>query len=375
MEIVSLGAYAQKADCHLDAFAGCIPKILVIGSGGAGNNTINRLMMTGIAGAQTIAVNTDKQHLDMISADTRVLIGKQLTYGMGSGGDPEMGRRCGELCLDTLEGIVQGTNIIFLTAGMGGGTGTGTLPVIARLAKEQGSLVVGLVSFPFYLEKRRIEHAKQGLAELHEYCDSLLILDNNRLLQLHPELPINEAFMMMDGILSTIIKGITETITLPSLINLDFADVRTVMERHKGLAALMSGEGSIYMPEDIIESTLTGKFINFNHQGAKGALIHLTGGPEMSLTLIDEIVKGLTKGMKEDATVIFGARVDPNLSKHIKVMAIMTGVDQKFSPCPIDPGGRRIRSKNIPGPKKLTPDRKQRKLPGMEDENGISWIK
>ncbi len=352
------------------------PKILVVGAGGAGNNTINRLVKEGITGAQTIALNTDKQHLDMIDADKTVLIGKQITRGLGSGGDPEVGRRCAERARDNLEAVLKDADIVFITAGLGGGTGTGSAPLIAEIAKQNGSVVIALASFPFYMEKRRFEYAKKGLAMLKGNCDSLVVLDNNRLLLLHPELPIDEAFNTLDGILASIIKGITETITVPSLINLDYADVRTVMLKEGQIAALMFGEGSIYMPEDIIHDTLNNKFIHVKHKGAKGALIHVTGGPDMSLTLINELVQGLTKDIDKEADVIFGARVDPDLHGKIKVMAVLTGVHQKFTPCPVDKGRSRILESQ-----RLRPGiGMQKRITAIAQDHGgepygINWIK
>jgi len=351
------------------------PRILVVGAGGAGNNTINRLEKVGITGAQTIALNTDKQHLDMVEADKKVLIGKQITRGLGSGGDPEVGRRCGDICRDTLESMLKDADIVFITAGLGGGTGTGMAPLVAEIAKEQGSVVIALVSFPFYIEKRRIEYAKQGLLGLKGKCDSLLIMDNNRLLALHPELPIDEAFTTMDGILSTIIKGITETITVPSLINLDYADVRTVMLKEGQIAALMFGEGSIYMPEDIIQETLNNKFISVKYKGAKGALIHITGGPDMSLSLINELVQGLTKDVAKGADVIFGARVDPDLRGKIKVMAVLTGVHQKFEPCPVDRGKSKLMENQRPRPSLGQNNRISEIAQNKKDPFGINWVK
>jgi cell division protein FtsZ len=363
---------ANSVFSNIDEYS---PRILVVGAGGAGNNTINRLVKVGITGAQTIALNTDKQHLDMIDADKRILIGKQVTKGLGSGGDPDVGKRCGELARDSIEAILKDADIVFITAGLGGGTGTGTAPLIAEVAKEMGSVVIALVSFPFYIEKRRIGYAKEGLLKLKGNCDSLLILDNNRLLALHPELPIDEAFRTMDGILSSIIKGITETITVPSLINLDYADVRTVMLKEGQIAALMFGEGSIYMPEDIIQETLNNKFISVKHKGAKGALIHITGGPDMSLTLINELVEGLTKDLAKGADVIFGARVDPDLRGQIKIMAVLTGVHQRFEPCPVDKGKSKLLETKRPRPNLGIQRAIATIAPDKDGPHGINWIK
>ena len=204
------------------------PRIVIVGCGGAGNNTVNRLYHMQVTGAETIAINTDKQHLDMIRADKRVLVGKSLTKGLGAGGFPDIGRRAAEMARPTLETLLCDADLVFITAGMGGGTGTGTAPVIAQIAKDQGAIVVGMVSYPFQVEKARLLRAEEGLEALSNTADSVIVLDNNRLIKFVPNLPLGQAFSVMDQLIAETVKGISETITEPSLINIDYADVRAI---------------------------------------------------------------------------------------------------------------------------------------------------
>lgn len=353
-----------------------LPKIFVIGCGGAGNNTINMLMNSGVTGAVTVAINTDKKHLDLINADKKILLGKQITWGLGSGGNPQVGIRCAENSKDILENLIKDADIVFITAGMGGGTGTGTAPYIAELAKKLGITVVAIVSSPFMLEKGRLNYAKEGIEKLRHTSDSVLVLDNNRLLKLCPDLPIKDAFMMMDEFIVSIIKGLTETITVPSLININYSDIRSVLAKGGGIGVLMFGEGSIYAPLEIVTNTLSNPFVAINHKGAKGLVVHITGGSDMSLSLINEVVQGLSKGLDKKADVVFGARFDPQLKGKMKVMAIMTGISQKFVPCPIDQGKREMNGTTKPKPKPIHFNQRGVDLPdGGRSPLGIPWVR
>ncbi|HUR25987.1 MAG TPA: cell division protein FtsZ, partial [Candidatus Thermoplasmatota archaeon] len=199
------------------------PKIVIVGCGGAGGNTVNRLHKVGVRGAETIAINTDKQALDLVEADKRLLIGKTITRGLGTGGDLEIAKQCAEQARGKLEEMLKGADLVFITAGMGGGTGTGTAPVVADVAKKMGAIVVGMVSTPFNVERARIIRGDEGLQKLRSRADSVIVLDNNRLLKYVPNLPIDQAFSVMDQLIAETVKGISETITQPSLINLDYA--------------------------------------------------------------------------------------------------------------------------------------------------------
>lgn len=301
------------------------PSILAIGCGGAGNNCINRIQNLKLQGATTIAINTDRQHLEMIEADKKILIGTQITKGMGVGGDPRVAMRCVDISKPVLDDILRDAELIFLIAGMGGGTGTGVAPLLAEIAKSHGAIVVGIATTPFNMERLRTNIAKVGLLHLRRHANSLIILDNNRLSKLYPNLPITNAFATVDNLIAEIIHGITYTITQPSLINLDFADVKAIM-CNGGIATLMFGEGTTNNPDGIIKNSLEHPLLDANCKGAIGALIHITGGDKMTLKDVQEITAGLTYKLDPKANIIMGASVRPEYGKKIKVLSIMTGL-------------------------------------------------
>ena len=312
-------------DEELAGFGVPNPRILICGCGGSGNNTMNRIVHLGVEGATTVAINTDKQHLDHTRAMQKLLVGRHITRGLGAGGNPEMGRRCAEAGRDVIGKIVQGADLVFITAGLGGGTGTGIAPVVAEEAKRNGALVVGIVTTPFQVERRqRMKRALEGLANLRNQADAVLVLDNNRLLHYVPNLPLDEAFSIMDQLIAEIVKGIVETITLPSLINLDFADVRTIM-KNGGVTMMLYGE-SDRGPEEVVHESLNHPLLDISIDGATGALIHVTGGAHMTLEQANQVCELMTNRLSSDAHVIFGARQAPEFGDTIKVMAIITGV-------------------------------------------------
>ncbi|MCW7075956.1 MAG: cell division protein FtsZ [Candidatus Syntropharchaeales archaeon] len=314
------------SDKELEMFG--TPRIMVIGCGGAGNNTINRLYDIGIQGAESIAINTDKQHLDMIRADKKVLIGKTLTRGLGAGGFPDVGRKAAEIARGTLEDLLSDVDMIFVTAGMGGGTGTGVAPIVADIAKEMGAIVIGMVSTPFNAERARRVKAEEGLEELRRSADTVIVLDNNRLLQYVPNLPVGKAFSVMDQLISETVKGITETITQPSMINLDFADIKAVMN-YGGVASMLVGEAKQTQDrvDTVVRHALTHPLLDVDYHGATGSLVHITGGPDLTLTEATAIVEALTYELDPKANVIWGARINPEFEGMVKVMAVMTGVE------------------------------------------------
>jgi cell division protein FtsZ len=305
-------------------------RILVIGVGGAGNNTINRLMESGIVGAECVAINTDLQHLNAIHAHQKILIGEKLTRGLGSGGDPNIGRAAIEESIEQVEGIIADADIVFVTAGMGGGTGTGAAPVVAKLAREKGAIVVGVVTMPFKIERGRINYALKGLTEMRRECDTVIVIDNNKLMWLVPQLPINEAFRVGDQVLANMIKGISEVISMPSLINLDFADFRTIMKRG-GVAIAGIGESNApNRAEDAVQKALRMPLLDIDYSGANGALIHVSGDESLTIEEANMVGEIVTQMMSEDALVIWGARVDPNLKGTLKVTLVMTGVKSPY---------------------------------------------
>ncbi|MDP3565202.1 MAG: cell division protein FtsZ [Methanoregula sp.] len=302
------------------------PRIVIIGCGGAGNNTVNRIHHMGVSGAETIAINTDKQHLDMIQADKRILIGKSLTKGLGAGGYPDVGKRAAEMARPTLEAILESADLVFITAGMGGGTGTGSAPVVASIAKEQGAIVVGMVSYPFQVEKARLIRAEEGLEALAAAADSVIVLDNNRLKNFVPNLPLGQAFSVMDQLIGETVKGISETITEPSLINIDYADVRAIMSKG-GVAVMLVGESKQQnKAESVVRECLSNPMLDIDYRGATGALIHITGGTDLTLQDAEEVATSLTYELDPHADVIWGARVRGDMEGKIRVLAIMTGV-------------------------------------------------
>ncbi|PSP22317.1 cell division protein FtsZ [Halobacteriales archaeon QH_10_65_19] len=302
------------------------PRIVIVGAGGAGNNTVNRLYNIGVDGAETIAINTDKQHLQMVEADTKILVGKSLTNGLGAGGDPNMGERATEMAQGTIKEVLGDADLVFVTAGMGGGTGTGAAPVISKIAKEQGAIVVGMVSTPFNVERARTVKAEEGLERLREEADSIIVLDNNRLLDYVPNLPIGKAFSVMDQIIAETVKGISETITQPSLINLDYADMTSIMNQG-GVAVMLVGETQDKnKTEEVVKDAMNHPLLDVDYRGASGGLVHITGGPDLTLQEAEGIAQNITNRLEASANVIWGARIQEEYKGKVRVMAIMTGV-------------------------------------------------
>lgn len=342
------------------------PKIVVVGCGGGGNNTVNRLYNIGIAGAETIAINTDKIHLDIIQADKKILVGKSITRGLGAGGFPEIGRRAAELARGTLEEVLKNANLVFITAGMGGGTGTGVAPVVAQIAKDQGAIVIGMVTSPFRVERARMVKAEEGLDDLRNCADTVIVLDNNRLLDYVPNLPIDQAFSVMDQLISETVKGISETITQPSLINLDYADVRAIM-KGGGLAVMLVGEAKGQdKAKEVVRAALNHPLLDVDTNGATGCLLHITGGPDMSLHEAEQVASSLTYELDPHANVIWGARVRKDYEGKVRCMAIMTGIKSAQI---MGPGREKLPSAAISKASGLKP-----KIPTVKGLHGISII-
>ncbi|MCD6446258.1 cell division protein FtsZ [Candidatus Bathyarchaeota archaeon] len=302
-------------------------RIMVVGVGGAGNNTVTRLMETGVVGAECVAINTDALHLNVSKAHKKILIGKNLTKGLGVGGNPKLGRAAIEESRKQIEDLFTGVDIAFITAGLGGGTGTGAAPVVAEIARRKGAVTVGVVTTPFRIEKGRIEYAALALTEMRRYCDTVVVIDNNKLLRLVPHLPINEAFRVGDQVLVNMIKGISETISAPSLINLDFADFKTIVKRG-GVAIVGVGESDApNRAEEAVRNALRSPLLDVDYMGAKGALIHVSGDEQMTIEEANRVGEIVTEMMDDDALVIWGARVNPELNGSLKVTLVMTGVN------------------------------------------------
>jgi cell division protein FtsZ len=301
-------------------------KIAIVGVGGCGNNTLNRLMKSGISGAECIAINTDVQHLDTIHSDKKVLIGEKVTRGLGAGNMPDVGKDAMLESADTLDRLITGADIVFIAAGMGGGTGTGAAPVVAEIARQKGAIVVGVVTMPFRHEKGRFDYAMEGLKKMRKTTHTTVIIDNNKLMDLVPQLPINTAFTFADSILANMVKGIVETIALPSLINLDFADFRTIMTKGDVAIVGMGQSNSPERAEDAARNALEHMLLDVDYSGADGALIHISGGPDMTLGEAVRAAEYVTEMMGDKAMVIWGSRVDPDLNDMLRVTLVLTGI-------------------------------------------------
>lgn len=322
------------------------PRIAVIGCGGAGNNTINRLTTIGIDGAKIIAVNTDAQALKAIRAERKILIGHALTRGLGAGGDTDLGQRAADTARRTLEDTIEGSDLVIVTAGLGGGTGTGVAPVVADIAKAMGAIVICLVTTPFHIERRRIQAAKAGLQSLYPVADTMIVIDNNRLLEIVPHMPVRQAFSVVDQLFAEIIIGMTETITKPSLINLDYADVRTIMH-YGGASFVIVGESSIRDPEGAVRSALNNPLLDVDVHGATGCLLHIIGGERMTLKDASAIAGALTSELDPMANVIWGARIRRDFGERVRIMAIITGARSVQSVSLASHGSRGLRKATI----------------------------
>ncbi len=299
-------------------------KIVVIGIGGAGNNTVDRLYNIGVNGAETVAINTDKQHLKMVEADTKILVGKSLTNGLGAGGDPSVGKQAAEMSREEIKEVLGEADLVFVTAGMGGGTGTGAAPVVSKIAKEQGATVIGMVSTPFNVERARTVKAEEGIQQLRFEADSVIALDSNRLLDYVPNLPIGKAFSVMDQIIAETIRNISETITQPSLINLDYADVVSIMDRD-GIGVALTGEAQ-NNTQEIVSEVMSHPLLDVDYSKASGGLIHITGGPDLTLKEAEGIANNITERLGTSANVIWGAQIRDEYEGRVQAHVILTGI-------------------------------------------------
>lgn len=313
-----------------EAFA----RIKVIGVGGAGQNAVNRMMEEGIQGVEFISANTDAQALTLSRAPIRVRLGDKLTRGLGAGGDPEVGRKAAEESADELYNVLKGADMVFVTAGMGGGTGTGAAPVVAQVAKECGALTIGVVTRPFTFEGgKRSQSAESGVAKMKEHAHTLISIPNDRLLQLaDKKSSLQDAFRMADEVLHQGIQGISELITIPGLINLDFADVRTIMS--EGGAALMAvGRGSgDDRAKSAAEQAISSQLLDITIDGARGVLFNVTGGSSMTLFEVNQAAAIIRETAHPDVNMIFGAVIDPEMGDEIRVTVIATGFERTGVP-------------------------------------------
>jgi len=300
--------------------------IKVMGCGGAGNNMVNWLYKKGIKGAEIIATNTDQQHLNMIEADRKFLIGRDITRGLGCGGFPERGAEAAQESMNTIKDSLKESDMVFICAGMGGGTGTGAAPIVAQVAKDVGAIVIGTVTMPFKIERARVDKAEFGLQQLRKTSDTVIVIDNNRLVQIAGNLPVQQAFAVANELIATMIKGIVETIAVPSLVNLDYADVKAIMTEG-GVASIGVGASDTNSRvEESVQGALSNPLLDISYEGATGAIIHIHGGPDMTLDEISKAGELVTQNMDDEANVIWGARVTDDMKGKMTVMTIITGV-------------------------------------------------
>lgn len=322
--------FEKNMDKEIENFEVAPARIVVVGCGGGGSNTVNRLTEMGIIGANTVAANTDAKHLAVTKAHKKILLGRELTRGLGAGGYPEVGKKAAEESKNDVREALQGCDLLFLTCGLGGGTGTGSAPVVAYLAKELGSIVIAAVTLPFKIEGARIIKAEEGLAKLREVCDTVIVIENQKLVELAGNRPLREAFGVADSLIATMIKGITETISTPSLVNLDYADVRTIM-RSGGVATIGVGESdSQYRAKEAVTKALAHPLLDVDYSGATGALIQIIGGEDMKLEEINAVGEAVSQYMDPEATVMWGARIIPEFAGKIQVITIVTGVKSPY---------------------------------------------
>lgn len=321
---------AESNSINFDELKAGKANIKVIGIGGCGCNMSTWLFNKGIAGAHIYGINTDALHLSITKADEKILIGKELTRGLGCGGFPKKGREAAKEALTDLKKAVSNSDMVFILAGMGGGTGGGAASIVAQLAKEAGAVVISVVTMPFEAEKARIDKAEFGLQELREVSDTVIVLDNNRLVDIAGQLPMEQAFAVANELVSTMIKGIVETITLPSLINLDYADVSSIM-KNGDVAVIGIGEDNTAARVDAaVQQALTHPLLDVDYRGASGALIHVTCGPDLKLEEFDNIGRLVTENLSPEAQVIIGARVNKEFQGRVRIITIMTGIKSPY---------------------------------------------
>ena len=331
-------------------------KIKVVGTGGGGNNTINRITEVGIQGTETIAVNTDAQDLLYTSADKKILIGRETTNGMGAGSNPRLGEEAAKENEHDIKKSLYGSDMVFITCGLGGGTGTGSAPVIADIAKKMGALTVGVVTIPFAMEGHvRYENAVIGLEKLEQIVDTLIVIPNDKLLELAPDLPLHTAFKVADEILTNSVKGIAELVTKAGLVNLDFADIKAVM-RNGGVALIGVGESDTEnRAAEAVEKAINNPLLEVDITGATGALINVAGGEDMTLDEARKVVEVISERLNDDAKIIWGAQIYKDLEGTIRTMLVITGV----------------KSTQIFGPEKRLSDKRKKDI---ENELGIEFV-
>ena len=349
---IKLNKYDEELKKFLDKQKA---NIKIVGSGGAGNNTITRMMQVGVEGVESIAMNTDAQDLLYSDADKKLLIGREITGGLGAGGDPKVGNEAAKESRDDIKKMIEGSDMVFITCGLGGGTGTGSAPVIAETAKKMNILTIAVVTLPFTMEgKLRMRNAREGLDELRKVVDTIIIIPNDKLLEIVPDVSLATTFKVADEILVNSVKGIAELVTKAGLINLDLADVKSVMT-NGGLAMIGMGESDTENRGiEAVEKALCSPLLSLVIEGAEGALINVTGGPDITIREAQQVVEAVSGRLNEDAKIIWGAQVNKDLADTVRVLVVVTGVK----------GSEEIIEERLLKPKKTF----------VEEELGIEFI-
>jgi cell division protein FtsZ len=331
-------------------------RVKVVGIGGAGGNTLSRIKEIGVKGGEIIAINTDAQDLLYTNADQKILIGREISRGLGAGSNPRIGAEAAKESSQEIKKKLENSDMIFITCGLGGGTGTGAAPVVADIAKKLGALTIGVVTLPFTVEgKKRIENAMEGLERMEGLCDTLIVIPNDKLLELAPDLPLTTAFKVADEILTNSVKGITELVTKSGLVNLDFADVRAVMA-NGGVSLIGMGESdSKSRALEAVEKAINNPLLDVDISNASGALVNVIGGEDLSLEEYKQIVQFIGEKLSPDAKMISGAQISKDMGGSLRVMVIITGV----------------KSSQISGEKRSFEEVKRDE---MSDELGIDYI-
>ena len=357
-ESISQPSYSnENIDAELEQLlASQRATIKVVGCGGGGNNTSQRISEVGIIGAETIAINTDAQDLLFTNSNKKILIGRELTRGHGAGSDPRLGEEAAREQEADIKKALHGSDMVCITCGLGGGTGTGSAPVVAEIAKKVGSLTVGIVTLPFNMEgHRRYENAVMGLEKLEQIVVTLIVIPNVKVLELAPDLPLHTAFKVADEILTNAVKGIAELVTKAGLVNLDFADIRAVM-KGGGVALIGVGESDTEnRAVEAVEKAINNPLLDVDISGANGALINVVGGEDMTLDEARKVVETISEKLDDDAKIIWGAQISKDMEKTIRTMLIVTGV----------------KSSQILGSGIKTTDKRKKE---MESELGIEFL-
>lgn len=357
IEIKEMGQDVQAVDRELEEILNKQKaKIKVFGVGGGGGNTLSRMREIGIKGAEMISINTDAQDLLYTNADAKILIGKEVAQGLGAGSNPKIGEEAARESEHEIKQRLQGADILFITCGLGGGTGTGAAPVVAEIANKMGILTIGVVTLPFTIEgNKRCENAIYGLERMEDLVDTLIVIPNDKLLELAPELPLHTAFKVADEILTNAVKGVTELVTKPGLVNLDFADIKAVMSGG-GVALIGVGESdSPTRAIEAVEKAIENPLLDVKVEGATGALVNIIGGTDLSLHEAREVIETINKKLNPEARLIWGAQISEDMEKTLKVMLIVTGV----------------RSSQILGPGETTSNKKKEEI---SEELGIEFV-